>query len=225
MNNAVLAIELSTPTATLSLSRGKNIVLEKQWMTDRDHTELFAHLKEAIDNLGDGILDAILVGAGPGSYGGIRVALAAADGIALVRQCHVVSICSWEALFPPSGKPSSVIANARRNGWVTGTIMGGKLEGDLEIIAEADMPLWLEERASREEPVYSTETQETLQKQGFSTVTGGTRPNASLLIESWLNRSGEERDSLTKIPPAPIYVRPPHITAAKTPPWLLRTKF
>ncbi|HBM76859.1 MAG TPA: hypothetical protein DD438_02010, partial [Verrucomicrobiales bacterium] len=40
-------------------------------------------------------------------------------------------------------------------------------------------------------------------------------PSAALLLESWLDRDPEEQEALTRVPPQPFYLRPPHITQPK----------
>lgn len=223
MRNCILSIELSTPCASVALWRSGTFILERSWTTDRDHSEIFTYLKEAREALQGGKIDLILVGSGPGSYGGVRVALAAADGFSLVDGSEIAAVCSWEALLPPSGKRFHVLANARRNGWVTGTVASGMLEGDLEIIPAADLPSWVEARAKLGEQIVSTETQEAISKLNLPGIEAGTIPTASKLIEAWNSRTENQRKTALSAVPAPIYVRPPHITAAKTPPWFVNS--
>ena len=94
----LLAIETSVPTATLCLYReDSGIGARAAWTAERNHDAwLFPALQQAMDELGEDSLDAILIGAGPGSYGGVRVALAAGVGIAAVTGAKLISLCSWE---------------------------------------------------------------------------------------------------------------------------------
>lgn len=223
MQATILSIELSTPAASIALWQKGSFMMEREWQTNRDHTEIFTHLKKALDSLGGEKINLILVGSGPGSYGGVRVALAAADGISLAQGSDIAAVCSWEALFAPNNNSTWVIANARRNGWVTGNIQNGRISGDLAIIPTSDMPAWIEERATKEEQIFSTESPEMVQKAGLPSVIPGVTPTARLLVESWLAKTPDEQETSLKTPPSPIYVRPPHITPAKTPPWFVQT--
>lgn len=223
MPNCILSIELSTPLASIALWRDGAFVTEQSWTTDRDHSEIFTHLKETRDAVGKDTINLILVGSGPGSYGGVRVALAAADGFSLVDGSRIAAICSWEALLPPSSERFHVLANARRNGWVTGTIANGTLEGDLEIIPAADLPAWVEARANRNERILSTETKETVAPLNLIGIEAEAAPTASRLVDAWLSKTERQQESLFAVPPAPIYVRPPHITLPKTPPWFVNS--
>jgi tRNA threonylcarbamoyladenosine biosynthesis protein TsaB len=47
----------------------------------------------------------------------------------------------------------------------------------------------------------------------------GLIPTAEGLVQTWLGMSEAERSRLEEMPAEPIYVRPPHITAAAKKPW------
>ena len=77
--NVLLAIETSTPLATVALVRGHDILFESSFSAERSHnSRVFGPLQSALDA---GRPDVIAVGTGPGSYSGIRVGLAAAVGL------------------------------------------------------------------------------------------------------------------------------------------------
>lgn len=216
----ILSIELSTSNASVALSSGEGPLRESAWITGRDHSGVFARLQGIMEEAANPSLDLILVGSGPGSYGGVRVALAAADGLALAHGARVAAMGSWEALFPAAPGRVWVIANARRNGWVSAALEEGRITTPFSIIAAADMPGWLEERKAHGERIVSTESRDSLAAIHADGIVAEASPAASRLIDAWTARSADQRKELLAIPPAPIYVRPPHITPAKTPPWL-----
>lgn len=204
----ILAIETSTPNASLCLSLDGKVVVSEAWQAERNHDAfLFPALEKALSCLGSLALDIILIGAGPGSYGGVRVALAAAVGIATVKQSHVVSICSWLGLAPAL---HAVISDAKRGGW---TIL--RPDGTINVLT-LDV---LKEEISKGLPIATVETKETLDKHGIIASVYELTPNAKGLLDAWCTLSPSEQESLKAIPPEPIYVRPPHITEAKRKPW------
>ena len=89
----------------------------------------------------------IIVGLGPGSFSGIRVSLAAAQGIALVQNVPVVGICSAYsvALQHKEVTRLGVFADAKRREAFCTVFRNGELEKDTYLIPMAE----LEEHASK----------------------------------------------------------------------------
>lgn len=89
----------------------------------------------------------IVVGIGPGSFSGIRVALAAAQGIALVQKIPVVGICSAYsvALQHKTVTRLGVFADAKRREAFCTVFRNGGLEADTYLIPMAE----IEEHASK----------------------------------------------------------------------------
>ncbi len=203
-----LAIETSHPNASLCLSLGDDIAYSTHWQAERNHDEyLFPALQQAFAALGENALDFILIGAGPGSYGGVRVALAAAVGIAAVKEAKTVAICSWLGLAPAG---TSVISDARRGGW---TLMHPN--GSIEVLTANE----LKQQLNNGLIAATIETEDTMQHHGISVSAYGLQPTAENITRTWLSLSPAQQQKLLQTPPEPIYVRPPHITAAKRKPW------
>lgn len=204
----ILAIETSLPKASLCLYSEGKIAFSAEWTAVRNHDEhLFPALEQALVALADAPLDYILVGAGPGSYGGVRVALAAAIGISTVRGGHLVSICSWEGLAPHG---CGIISDARRGGWTL-------YRPGQEIVVMP--PARLQEELSAGLIVYTIESEACLQNAGLTAAGYELVPTAEGLVRAWLSFSPAEQAALAEKPAEPIYVRPPHITEAKRKPW------
>ena len=78
-------------------------------------------------------LKAIVVGIGPGSYNGSRVGIAGAQGIALVHDCPVASICSFEGVTTAT-EDALAIGDARRGSFSLQRIRAGRIEGDFSLV-------------------------------------------------------------------------------------------
>lgn len=204
----ILALETSLPHASLCLYRNGESRFCADWTAMRNHdAELFPALKHALAELGETALDYILVGAGPGSYGGVRVALAAAAGIALVTGARTVAVPSWDQLAEGE---TCIISDAKRGGWTL-----RRPDGSITVVSTDE----LKTLAAAGTLLYSVESAGTLAAQGLTAVRTGLVPTAEGLIRSWLTYTDEQRRKLADKPAEPIYVRPPHITAAKHKPW------
>lgn len=198
----LLAIETSVANASLCLADEKDILFSVSWQAERNHdAHLFPALQQALDCLPDGAaLDYVLVGAGPGSYGGVRVALAAGVGIATVTGAKLVAVESWAQLAEGD---ACIVADARRGGWTV-----RRADGTIEVLIPAQL-------AELNAPIFSVEAPgviEAAQKEGLT-------PTANGLVQTWLNMTAEERTAAAAKPAEPIYVRPPHITQSTRKPW------
>lgn len=206
----LLAIECSCNPASLCLcTEEEGVCTRAEWSAERNHDAyLFPALQQALDTLGERPLHTILVGAGPGSYGGVRVALAAGVGIALVRGAQLVALDSWAHLS--QGK-LSIISDARRGGWTL-----RHPDGRIEVLSTAQLTAWAEPLATVEAPgVVAAKTGVHPQQEGL-------HPTAEGLVAQWLHMSAEERAAAAAKAPEPIYVRPPHITDAQRKPWEIK---
>lgn len=203
----LLAIETSVPQASLCLHLQGEMRFSTSWVAERNHdAHLFPALQQALDMLGNDMkLDYILVGAGPGSYGGVRVALAAGVGLAAVTGAKLVAVESWEQLAEGD---ACVVADARRGGWTVRFP-----DARIEVLS-------VDELAALPNPLYCTEQPGVLQQKGITTVQKEALiPTATGLVETWLRMTPEKRDEVGSRPAEPIYVRPPHITKATRKPW------
>lgn len=97
---AILAVETSTLTASVALRIGEEKLIERESGVNT-HAEVLLDLidqclKEA--GLGLGELDAIAVGAGPGSFTGLRIGMATVKGLCFATGVPLRSISSLAAL-------------------------------------------------------------------------------------------------------------------------------
>lgn len=208
----ILSLETSQCQASLCLSKNGEICCEVAWEADRNHDAwLFPALEKALAKLqADEPLDYILVGAGPGSYGGVRVALAAAVGIATVTKARTVALCSWGALAEPH---VSIVSDAKRGGWTL-----RRPNGEIVVLT----PEELKKEAQQGLRLATIEQADTVAPLHIEWEAMALTPTAALLLQYWNQLSAQEQQQLANRPPEPIYVRPPHITKALHKPWEIR---
>jgi tRNA threonylcarbamoyladenosine biosynthesis protein TsaB len=123
----LLALDTSTRTIGLALYNGVQVVSESVWTSHDHHTvELAPAIADMLakSNLQVTDLHALAVALGPGSFTGLRIGLALAKGLALVRKLPIVGIPTLDALAasqPVLPVPLAAILQAGRGrlavGW------------------------------------------------------------------------------------------------------------
>src|SRR6056297_2108198 len=133
----ILAIETSTTHASLALVNSVDgpVVRECRFVSERAHNAVI--FEPVTDLLADhgGDLEGIAVGLGPGSYGGVRVGIAVANGLSLVLGIPVVGISSLEAWETDSSN-CTVLGDARRQTFFRAEIREGELQGESQLLPE-----------------------------------------------------------------------------------------
>ena len=193
----LLAFDTSSAACTAALFDGDVCVAQRDELIGRGHSErLVPMIAELLDGRG---ADCILVGVGPGSFTGIRVAIAAAHGLAI----------GWNAELHGMSSLALLAAGAANDGAVAAAVVGG--HGEL-FVQQFD--------AMTAEP--TTELRNLVPDEAARFTT------ASLVIGSGAPRlvdargSGEAREawpsaanalklpqSLRSLPPKPVYARAP----------------
>lgn len=124
-SGTVLAVDLSTSQGVISVCQGERLLFEAHFQSERSHNaRVFAPLKEALAHVPKGGKAIIVVGTGPGSYTGVRIAIAAAQGIGLSRGWPVIG---WPSICTASLKEYSVLGDARRGMFYHARVQGGHL--------------------------------------------------------------------------------------------------
>tara|TARA_B100000965_G_C19558540_1_gene743372 strand:- start:469 stop:1122 length:654 start_codon:yes stop_codon:yes gene_type:complete len=96
----ILAIETSTDNCSVSIGKGPEIFNFHQNLP-KQHTErLFEVINDLLNESGLAFseLNAVAVGVGPGSYTGVRLSCAIAQGIAFAQSIKCISLSSLELL-------------------------------------------------------------------------------------------------------------------------------
>jgi tRNA threonylcarbamoyladenosine biosynthesis protein TsaB len=145
----VLALELSTTLGQVAVVRGGDVLYRAEFVSERSHnSHLFVPLGEALEIAGND-LDLIVVGTGPGSYTGVRIGIAAAQGIALSRGVPVIG---WPSIAAPEGVDAErwwVIGDARRGSFYLAEVDADKKVGSVKVMGVDEMAAWLVENVDK----------------------------------------------------------------------------
>ena len=152
----ILALETSTDTASLACWSAGGQIWGRDFPARRS---LCADLAPQIA-VGLGVMggvDRIVVGLGPGSYAGVRIAIATAMGLQSALGCELVGIPSPVAMQPLGGR-FVVAGDARRGTWyfsevnegqcVVGPELLDSIEALAAKVAAAGLPLVMGETAT-----------------------------------------------------------------------------
>lgn len=126
----LLAIETATESCSAALLVGERL-LERSELAPRRHAELLLPMCEELlaeAGLARSDLNALAVGCGPGAFTGVRLAISAAQGIALALDLPVVPISSLAALAmqaPRNGADVLAVIDARMGEIYAGTFRRG----------------------------------------------------------------------------------------------------
>jgi len=197
----ILALELST-------ARGSLVWLDKQveeardWPNDRKNSSTFFENMESVTKR-FGVPERIIVGLGPGSYAGTRIAISAAIGLHVASGATLIGYPSICAFAGPT--EYCVIGDARRKAFFIARVSGNDLIEGPKLLAAAE----LEEEIDDLDPRLSIFCSEPLLQFPRAVIA---YPSASILAR--LACEAQRRFSLP--PLSPIYLREPHITMPKT---------
>jgi tRNA threonylcarbamoyladenosine biosynthesis protein TsaB len=111
----LLALDTSTRLAGIALYSGEDgLISESIWHSANRHTvELMPRVAQLLAQAGAARTDlkGVVVALGPGSFTGLRVALAAAKGLALANHLVLLGVPTLDAVaYPHSRQPLPVIA-------------------------------------------------------------------------------------------------------------------
>jgi tRNA threonylcarbamoyladenosine biosynthesis protein TsaB len=196
-----LALELSSARGSLAWVDGE-LEFTPQWPNDRKNSAaFFANLQTAREKFG--APETIIVGLGPGSYTGTRIAISAAIGIQLSCGARLIgypSICAMEC----DAQEYCVIGDARRKSFFFAHILKNELiEGPI-LLSELELKAKLE-YLDCATPVFSSEFLPQFHRAVIC--------YPSVFILAGLAKEPRRRFCLP--PLEPIYLREPHITMPK----------
>ncbi len=102
--SAILALDTSTEWASVAVYDGTAVLAEETWHAQRRHAEeLFPTIERILSHTRAPIssIDKVAVATGPGSFTGLRVAIAAAQGLARGSGAALVGISTLDVLAYP----------------------------------------------------------------------------------------------------------------------------
>ena len=200
----ILALELSSALGSIALVDEDRIPIVREFPSDRKHSGLF------FENLRDiyrseELPDRIVVGLGPGSYAGVRIAIAAALGLKAAGTAKLIGLPSICA-FAQTMDEYRIIGDARRESFFFARVKGGECVEGPTLYSANDLRAKL-----NEQPGISLYCSQLLPQ-----FEGAVLAYPSALVLAQLGRT-RPADVGGKMTLQPIYLRDPHITTpAKT---------
>jgi tRNA threonylcarbamoyladenosine biosynthesis protein TsaB len=198
----ILALELSSRRGNVALLNEENQPVVFEFPNDQKHSGAFF---QTLQSLADRCrtLDSIVVGLGPGSYAGIRIAIGTAIGLQAASSARLVGLPSICAI-PTDANEYCMVGDARRQSFFFVRVRAHEVVEGFDLYDEQELRGRLEELAGKV-PVYSSEV---LAQFGEMDIR---YPSARVLAELVQHR----KVSVSKGPLEPIYLRTPHITIPK----------
>jgi tRNA threonylcarbamoyl adenosine modification protein YeaZ len=197
----ILALELSTARGSLAWldKQGEEV---RDWPNDRKNSSTFFENIVSITKK-FGAPDRIIVGLGPGSYAGARIAISAAIGLQAASGATLIgypSICAFA-----DATEYGVIGDARRKSFFFARLAGNDLIEGPTLLAAAE----LQDKIDNIEPRLSIFCSEPLPQFERAVIA---YPSARTLVRL----ACEPQRSFSLPPLEPIYLREPHITMPRT---------
>jgi tRNA threonylcarbamoyladenosine biosynthesis protein TsaB len=198
----ILALEISSGQGSIAWLEDGNEPFVRTFANDRKHSGLFFENLQLCSRE-FGAPDVIVVGIGPGSYAGVRIAIATALGLRAASGAKLAGIPSISGI-ETAAREYCVIGDARRESFFFGRISDGKimegpsLHSGVELatkIMESGVPLY----ASVPLPQFPGATL--------------AYPSAGRLVQVARAQIDEIADTQSL---EPIYLREPHITMPRT---------
>lgn len=205
----ILGFDTSAAHCAAALLCGERVLAERCEPMEKGQAERLMPLLEQI--LAEGgahwsDLAAIGVGTGPGNFTGIRIAVAAARGLALALDIPAIGVSGFEALAEGLPRPLLTSLDARRGGLYL-HIVGGDTPP-----ASATLETLPQQLAGSGLPVAGYRANELAPRTGGPVLT----PPFALAV-AIARRAGAQR-GLPLPRPAPLYLRPADAAPAADPP-------
>ena len=198
----ILALELSSAQGSIALLNGNNIEFDREWLNDRKNSgPFFEQLADVQKKFGKP--DAIVVGLGPGSYAGTRIAISAAIGLQVASGARLIgypSICAIDFDSPEY----AVIGDARRNSFFYARVCDRTLAKAPTLMSEAELREKLG-KIDRKMSIFTTEKLPQFERAQLR------YPAARIMAEL----ATDSKRKFGQPPLEPMYLREPHITIPK----------
>jgi tRNA threonylcarbamoyl adenosine modification protein YeaZ len=198
----ILALELSTARGSLAWLDEDAAGFSRHWPNDRKNSSAFFENLVAVTRK-FGPPDTIIVGLGPGSYAGTRIAISAAIGLQVSSGARLIgfpSICAMES----DEEGYFVIGDARRKSFFFARIRANNLVEGPTLFSESELRSKLD-TIEITTPVFTSDRLLQFER------TVVRFPSAVVLAR--LAREPQRSFSLPLL--EPIYLRDPHVTMPK----------
>lgn len=212
-----VVLETSTPQGSVGLWSGS--WQEISFFSERSHNcAVFAPLQQLLDSTKGRRIGTILVGTGPGSYSGTRVGIAVAQGLAIAHSAQLIGLPSILATpMARAERRCRAIGDARRGDWWWYEIHQGTCSPSPEMGNKEDLLNLRNDGV----PTFSLDL---IPDDSLGYTIAKEIPSAGLLWQAWHALSIEQQHLWSKQVIQPVYLKPPHITQAKSGHPLLRGK-
>ncbi|HZR77599.1 MAG TPA: tRNA (adenosine(37)-N6)-threonylcarbamoyltransferase complex dimerization subunit type 1 TsaB [Chthoniobacterales bacterium] len=198
----VLALELSSARGSVALLDEDKLEFDQEWPNNRKNSgPFFEHLAEVRKQFGKP--DTIVVGLGPGSYAGTRIAISAAIGLQIASRARLIgypSICAIQCDSPEY----CVIGDARRNSFFFARVLDNHLAEGPHLMTEAELREKLA-KLDGKMPILTTEDLPQFTESELR------YPAAKMLSRL----ATESTRNFSQPPLEPMYLREPHITVPR----------
>jgi len=198
----ILALDLSTARGGLAWL-DNDVEVVREWPNDRKSSAaFFQNLDTVTKKLG--APETIIVGLGPGSYAGTRIAISAAIGLQLSSSARLIgfpSICVIDC----DAREYCAIGDARRKSFFFARIRDRELVEGPMLYSESEMEVKLD-KLEPSVPIFSSDSLPQFERAVVR------YPSALVLARV----AQEPRHSFFLPPLEPIYLREPHITIGKS---------
>ncbi len=196
----ILALELSSGQGSIAWMGDGQILEMREFANDRKHSGMFfENLQQTLQAFGPA--DRIVVGLGPGSYAGTRIAIATAIGLQAATSGELLGLPSFCAM-PTNENDYAVIGDARRETFFFARVSNRRCVEGPTLQAPDELTERLKDVTT---PIFSTEP---LVRFGRAIVN---HPSARILAEIAATASVQPSGA----PLEPMYLREPHITQPK----------
>jgi tRNA threonylcarbamoyl adenosine modification protein YeaZ len=197
----ILALELSSGQGSIAWLEDDHEPFVRIFGNDRKHSGLFFENLQLCSRE-FGAPDVIVVGLGPGSYSGVRIAIATAVGLRAASATNLIGIASICAM-DPAAREYCVIGDARRASFFFGRVVDGRLMEGPSLHSSVDLERKIMESSV---PLYASEPLPQFPKATLA------YPSARRLVAVARDQVDEIADTQSL---EPIYLREPHITVPK----------
>jgi tRNA threonylcarbamoyladenosine biosynthesis protein TsaB len=142
----VLGIDTATFVAGIAVVDDDTVLAEARGVASSRSADVLVTIDDVCKraNTAPLALDAVAIGAGPGSFTGLRIGMATAKGIAFAAQAPLWAVSSLAALAWDARVPLvCAVLDARRSEIFAGLYRDGTLLGDERVLAPADLVAWV----------------------------------------------------------------------------------
>src|SRR5437588_731047 len=194
-----LAFDLSTRQGSIAVADDDRLLVSHQWPNDqRNSAPFFRALAQVVREYSSP--EMIIVGTGPGSYTGTRIAISAAIGLQATTGATLCGLPSISAISPEPDY--AVLGDAKRSSFFFARVRDGTLVNEIELMSEPDIIGRISQTTI---PIYTADDLPQFKQAKLRF------PSAALLCR----RAWEFPRNLGRAPLSPIYLREPHITVAR----------